>query len=185
MAACYLASSQRIRLEANAALQRPKKYLAVRPRSRVNAAMQHRSPRRAREISGASGAHRALSQALCSTRRRRGRIVGTPFVPTASLGHGAQGRSRMPKAPHSGGRRRRPSLTAPSTVAAACRAFSCCRSSACICGLSHRGRGHYGRSWGQCGAGRPETGSARARTGGWRRWRAGSCHAPWPASRHP
>ena len=34
-----------------------------------------------------------------------------------SGGNGAQGRSRMPKAPRSGGSRRRPSLTAPSTVA--------------------------------------------------------------------
>jgi hypothetical protein len=30
----------------------------------------------------------------CSTRRRRGRSAGTPFVPTTSGGHGAQERSR-------------------------------------------------------------------------------------------
>ena len=33
------------------------------------------------------------NDALCSTRRRRGRSAGTPFVPTTSGGHGAQGRS--------------------------------------------------------------------------------------------
>ena len=45
--------------------------------------------------------------------------LGTPFVPTGSTSRGAQERSRMPKAPRRGGRRRRSSLTAPSTVALA------------------------------------------------------------------
>ena len=44
-------------------------------------------------------------------------MVGTLPVPTPSDANGAQGRSRMPKAPRSGGSRRRPSLTVPSTVA--------------------------------------------------------------------
>lgn len=57
-----------------------------------------------RLLSEASWLNRTrLSAALCSTRRRRGRLVGTPFVPTPLAGHGAQGRSRMPKAPRSGG----------------------------------------------------------------------------------
>ena len=55
-------------------------------------------------------------------------FYGVPLVKPASCstgrrlvdgGYGAQGRSRMPKAPRSGGSRRRPSLTVPSTVALA------------------------------------------------------------------
>ena len=42
---------------------------------------------------------------------------GRSSVPTPSGRHDAQGRSRMPKAPRSGGSQRRPSLTVPSTVA--------------------------------------------------------------------
>ena len=60
---------------------------------------------------------------------------------------------------------------------------SCCRSSAYICGLTRTGRGRCARSCGRYGAGPSETGPARARTGGWRRWRAGSCRGRWPASR--
>ena len=54
--------------------------------------------------------------ALCSTRRRRDRIVGAPFAPTATSGRGAQERSRDATA--CGARSRARPLTAPSTVAA-------------------------------------------------------------------
>jgi hypothetical protein len=54
--------------------------------------------------------------ALCSTRRRRGRTVGTPFAPTASGRRGAQERSRDATA--CGARVSARPLTAPSTVAA-------------------------------------------------------------------
>jgi hypothetical protein len=46
-----------------------------------------------------------------------GRWLATLPVPTPSGGNGAQGRSRMPKAPRSGESQRRPSLRVPSTVA--------------------------------------------------------------------
>ena len=45
--------------------------------------------------------------------------VGALSAPTPFRGHGAQGRSGMPKAPRSGGSQRRTSLTVPSTVALA------------------------------------------------------------------
>jgi hypothetical protein len=56
--------------------------------------------------------------ALCSTRRRRGRSVGTPFAPTASGRRGAQERSRDATA--CGARVSARPLTAPSTAAALC-----------------------------------------------------------------
>ena len=90
-----------------------------RPRSGSPAPEGHRQSGRRCAASARTATQNPRGQtfvaALCSTRRRRGRIVGTPFVPTGFNGRGAQERSRDETA--CGARVSARPLTAPSTVA--------------------------------------------------------------------
>ena len=63
--------------------------------------------------------HPLLSRFLFDPPEASGRKSGALSAPTPSSRHGAQGPSGMPKAPRSGGSRRRTSLTVQSTVALA------------------------------------------------------------------